>query len=82
MYDNYKETEQLTPRELEVLKYLVLGKNNSEIANELSISVHTVKAHLVSIFHKLNASNRVEVAVYAVKERIINDDEDENCDGD
>ena len=76
MYDNYKETEQLTPRELEVLKYLVLGKNNSEIAKELSISVHTVKAHLVSIFHKLNASSRVEVAVYAVKEHIVNDEDE------
>lgn len=57
----------MTPREKEVLKRLVAGKSNKEIASELFISVHTVKAHLESIFEKTGAVNRVQAAVYAVQ---------------
>lgn len=58
----------LTDRELEVLKYVVMGKNNNEIAKELIISTHTVKAHVCSILEKLSVSDRVQAAVKAVKE--------------
>ncbi|MCK7488712.1 MAG: response regulator transcription factor [Bacillus subtilis] len=44
---------QLTERELEVLRLLVKGKSNTEIAKDLIVSVHTAKAHVCSILQKL-----------------------------
>ncbi len=58
---------ELTERELEVLKLLAEGLNNREIAEKTMVSIHTVKAHLCSIFHKLDANGRVQAAVKAVK---------------
>jgi len=62
---------QLTERELEVLKHLVEGKSNTEIAKELIVSVHTAKAHVCSILQKLCVDDRVQAAVKAVKENIV-----------
>ncbi len=62
---------QLTERELEVLRLLVAGKSNTEIANELIVSVHTAKAHVCSILQKLCVDDRVQAAVKAIKENII-----------
>lgn len=62
---------QLTERELEVLKLLVEGKSNTEIAKELIVSVHTAKAHVCSILQKLCVDDRVQAAVKAIKENII-----------
>ena len=62
---------QLTERELEVLKHLVNGKSNTEIAKELIVSVHTAKAHVCSILQKLCVDDRVQAAVKAIKENII-----------
>lgn len=62
---------QLTERELEVLKHLVKGKSNTEIAKELIVSVHTAKAHVCSILQKLCVDDRVQAAVKAIKENII-----------
>ncbi len=62
---------QLTERELEVLKHLVQGKSNTEIAKELIVSVHTAKAHVCSILQKLCVDDRVQAAVKAIKENII-----------
>ncbi len=62
---------QLTDRELEVLKHLVQGKSNTEIAKELIVSVHTAKAHVCSILQKLCVDDRVQAAVKAIKEHII-----------
>ena len=62
---------QLTERELEVLKHLVKGKSNTEIAKELIVSVHTAKAHVCSILQKLCVDDRVQAAVKALKENII-----------
>ncbi len=62
---------QLTDRELEVLKHLVNGKSNTEIAKELIVSVHTAKAHVCSILQKLCVDDRVQAAVKAIKENII-----------
>ena len=62
---------QLTERELEVLKHLVQGKSNTEIAKELIVSVHTAKAHVCSILQKLCVEDRVQAAVKAIKENII-----------
>lgn len=54
--------ERLTPRQLEVLRWLCQGKTNDEIASVLGISVFTVKNHVQRILVKLDASNRVQAA--------------------
>ena len=58
---------QLTPREREILDCLTRGKSNKAIAQELDISVDTVKLHVRNVLTKLNLSSRVEAAVYAVR---------------
>ena len=62
---------QLTEREMEVLRLLVKGKSNTEIAKDLIVSVHTAKAHVCSILQKLCVDDRVQAAVKAVKENIV-----------
>ena len=65
---NDKEGKPLTEREYEVLKLVVMGRSNSEIAEELSISVHTAKAHVCSILQKMSVNDRVQAAVKAVRD--------------
>ena len=55
----------LTEREEEVLVTLARGRTNAEIAEELHISLSTVKAHLSSLMTKLEVRNRVELAIWA-----------------
>ena len=57
--------EPLTTREEEVLVTVARGRTNSEIADELFISLSTVKTHLASLMRKLEARNRVEIAMWA-----------------
>jgi DNA-binding NarL/FixJ family response regulator len=57
--------EPLTSREEEVLIPVAQGWTNHEIADDLHISVSTVKTHLASLMRKLNARNRVEIAMWA-----------------
>ena len=57
--------EPLTAREEDVLVPLAQGYTNSEIASELHITASTVKAHVASLMRKLDARNRVEVAMWA-----------------
>jgi DNA-binding NarL/FixJ family response regulator len=61
----------LTEREFEVLKHIVAGKSNTEIAKELIVSVHTAKAHVCSILQKMCVNDRVQAAVKAVKEGMV-----------
>ncbi|MCD8024559.1 MAG: response regulator transcription factor [Candidatus Gastranaerophilales bacterium] len=61
----------LTEREFEVLKLVVDGKSNFEIAEELNISEHTSKAHVCSIIQKLVVDDRTQAAVKAVKEGLV-----------
>lgn len=61
----------LTEREFEVLKLVVSGKTNTEIAEDLSISVHTAKAHVCSILQKMGVNDRVQAAVKAVRQDIV-----------
>lgn len=71
-FSNYgKMKRPISSREYDVLKLLVAGKNNSEIAKELFISVHTAKAHVSSILEKFEVEDRVQVAVKAVREGLI-----------
>ena len=62
---------KLTPRENEVLKLLVEGKSNTEIAKELFVSTHTAKAHVCSILQKFCVQDRVSAAVKAIKEGFV-----------
>lgn len=61
------KTQILTERELEVLYKLKEGKTNPEIAEILNISIHTAKAHVLSIITKLKAKNRTHAAVIGVE---------------
>ena len=61
----------LTEREQEVLRLLVQGRSNTEIAKELIVSVHTAKAHVCSILQKLCVDDRVQAAVKAIKEGLV-----------
>jgi LuxR family maltose regulon positive regulatory protein len=57
--------EILSIREMEVLKYLKEGLNNTEIANSLFVSVNTVKTHLLNIYTKLDVHSRTEALAKA-----------------
>jgi DNA-binding NarL/FixJ family response regulator len=59
--------ESLTARELDVLRLVARGRENAEIASELGISSRTAKNHVSAILTKLELSNRVQAAVYAVQ---------------
>lgn len=61
----------LTTREIQVLGFLVDGLSNGEIAERLHLSEATVKKHLGSVMTKLHMNNRVQVAVYSVREGIV-----------
>jgi two-component system, NarL family, nitrate/nitrite response regulator NarL len=62
---------QLTARELDVIRLIVDGADNSAIGRELSLSPHTVKQHVTNIFEKLGVSSRVQAAVYAVRNGLV-----------
>jgi DNA-binding NarL/FixJ family response regulator len=59
--------EQLSPRELDVLRLIARGMENSEIAAELEISPRTVKNHVSSVLAKLGLPSRIQAAIYAVR---------------
>ena len=63
----------LTPRELEITSAIVLGCSNKEIAKKYVLSEDTVKHHLTNIYEKVGASNRLELALFAVHHRLIED---------
>lgn len=61
----------LTPRERELLKLMTRGMNNQEIAAELSIALPTVKFHITNILSKLQADNRTEAVLTALKHKLV-----------
>ncbi|MBA3693753.1 MAG: response regulator transcription factor [Acidobacteria bacterium] len=63
--------EDLTPREREVLEFLVEGESNKVIAYRLHISEHTVKFHVASIFGKLGVNTRTEAVTQALRRGLI-----------
>ncbi len=58
--------DNLTKREVEILRLLAQGARNKEIAGELVVSVHTVERHLANIYAKIDARNRSEATAYAL----------------
>jgi DNA-binding NarL/FixJ family response regulator len=65
------ELPRLTDRELDILRYVARGRLNREIANELYISENTVRNHIRNILDKLQMHSRMEAAMYAVRQRLI-----------
>jgi two-component system response regulator NreC len=63
--------EQLTPREVEVLEYIVQGYTNRQIGEELSISVRTVEGHRANLSGKLGLHSRVDLVRYAREHGLI-----------
>jgi len=62
----------LTPRELEVLKMIVEGKSNKEIASELDLSANTVAVHRANIMNALGIHKTAELVVYAIRTGLVN----------
>jgi len=65
--------DELTPREMDILQLVVDGKTNKEIAASLFITENTVKIHLRNILEKLHLQNRIQAAVYAVRQGLVNE---------
>ena len=61
----------LTEREIEVLQLVARGASNPQIADQLFITINTVKTHLRNILVKLNLENRTQVAAYAVQNGLV-----------
>jgi len=61
----------LTPRELEIVTTVTAGFTNKEIAQRFSLSEETVKHHLTRIFSKLGVSNRLELALFAISQHLV-----------
>jgi DNA-binding NarL/FixJ family response regulator len=69
--DSFK-IDDLTRRELGVLKLLAYGKSNKDIADELNISERTVKNHVSAIFKKIGVTDRTQAAVFTIRNNLIN----------
>lgn len=63
--------EELTKREIEVLKLIARGMYNREIADELVISEKTVKNHISNIFRKIDVTDRTQAAIFAIKHSYV-----------
>jgi two-component system, NarL family, response regulator DegU len=66
-----EQAADLTTREVEILRLVAEGKENSQIAGELYISPKTVKNHVANILGKLSIENRVQAAVFAIRTGIV-----------
>jgi two-component system, NarL family, response regulator LiaR len=68
---NEAPVEQLTPREMDVLRLIAKGKSNREIADTLIVSEKTVKSHVSNILSKLHLADRTQAAIYALRQRLV-----------
>jgi two-component system, NarL family, response regulator LiaR len=74
-HDEMNPFQELTERELDVLRMIALGRNNQEIAIELVISEKTVKTHITNILSKLHFKDRTQAAAYAWQNGIVRRDQ-------
>ena len=65
------DPDELTAREVEVLRLVAQGLSNAEIAEQLIISVLTVKAHMRSLYNKLGISSRSAATRYAIEHHLL-----------
>ncbi|UUZ90340.1 response regulator transcription factor [Paenibacillus sp. P25] len=63
--------EELTEREMEVLRLIASGKSNQDVADELFIGIKTVKFHVTNILAKLGVEDRTQAAIYAYKHGLV-----------
>ena len=70
-YDAGNYDTPLTNREMQVLRHVALGLSNKEVGTSLSISVETVKEHVQNILRKIDATDRTQAAVWAVKQGFV-----------
>lgn len=66
-----KSDYNLTARESQILKLITEGYSNTDIANELLVSINTTKAHVASILQKLEVDDRLQAALKAIKNKIV-----------
>lgn len=69
--ENIIQDFDLTAREKDILKLVALGKSNKDIAEDLVLSIHTVKNHLKNILHKMSVEDRTQAAILAIKENLV-----------
>jgi DNA-binding NarL/FixJ family response regulator len=67
----------LTERELEILRLVAQGLENNEIGDQLGLSEKTIRNRLTTIFEKLHVNNRIQAALYALRQGLATLDEDE-----
>lgn len=65
------EVGRLTPREMEVLRYICKGDNNEEIAQKLYISAKTIKSHRANLLEKTNCKNTPALILFSIKHKLI-----------
>jgi DNA-binding NarL/FixJ family response regulator len=73
--NHFQATAQLTKREIEVLRLASKGLSNKDIANQLFVSLRTVKAHLTNIFDKMGCGSRTDAIIKGLKIGYITLDE-------
>jgi len=73
-YTRQAQVEELTERELQVVRLVAQGCSNHEIAKELVISEKTVKTHISNILSKVHLADRTQLAIYAIRGGLVNAD--------
>ncbi|MCR8643818.1 response regulator transcription factor [Paenibacillus sp. N1-5-1-14] len=68
---NSTVNESITPRELTILRLIGEGRSNKEIADQLGLSVGTVKNHVSQIMDKLELRDRTQLAIYAIQNNVV-----------
>lgn len=63
--------DSITPRELTILRLIGEGRSNREIADEIGLSIGTVKNHVSQIMDKLELRDRTQLAIYAIKHNVV-----------
>jgi DNA-binding NarL/FixJ family response regulator len=64
-------SDGLTPRELEIVRLITLGKGNKEVAAQLGIAVRTAETHRANVMKKLNLHNLAEVVQFAMSRGLV-----------
>ena len=67
---------ELTEREYEVLQYVMKGLTNKEIADTLTVTYHTVKAHVAAIIRKTGTKNRLDATLKLIANGVVNPRQD------